>query len=121
MASDGIPRLDDLGDVAGRRVLVRCDFNVPLDRSGEQPTIIDDFRIRAALPTIEWLTSRGASASQSRRTAVADIDLPRPREKGCKSTNRSGGTDSGLDCGRGKRSLSSSPGTAMPRARGISR
>lgn len=61
MASDGIPRLDDLGDVAGRRVLVRCDFNVPLDRSGEQPTIIDDFRIRAALPTIEWLTSRGAS------------------------------------------------------------
>ncbi len=33
MASDGIPRLDDLGDVSGRRVLVRCDFNVPLDRS----------------------------------------------------------------------------------------
>lgn len=61
MASDGIPRLDDLGDVAGRRVLVRCDFNVPLDRSGERPVISDDFRIRAALPTIEWLTSRGAS------------------------------------------------------------
>jgi len=51
-----IPTLADLGDVAGKRVLVRTDFNVPLDGS----TITDDFRIRAALPTIEWLTSRGA-------------------------------------------------------------
>lgn len=51
-----IPTLDDLGDVSGRRVLVRTDFNVPLD--GDR--ITDDFRIRAALPTIEWLTSRGA-------------------------------------------------------------
>ncbi|MEY2417014.1 MAG: phosphoglycerate kinase [Ilumatobacteraceae bacterium] len=51
-----IPTLTDLGDVAGKRVLVRTDFNVPID-NGE---IVDDFRIRAALPTIEWLTSRGA-------------------------------------------------------------
>ena len=51
-----IPTLADLGDVSGRRVLVRTDFNVPL----EHGVITDDFRIRAALPTIEWLTSRGA-------------------------------------------------------------
>ncbi|CAB4890069.1 unannotated protein [freshwater metagenome] len=52
-----IPVLDDLGDVRGKRVLVRTDFNVPMD-NGE---ITDDFRIRAALPTINWLTERGAS------------------------------------------------------------
>ncbi len=52
-----IPVLDDLGDVSGKRVLVRTDFNVPMD-NGE---ITDDFRIRAALPTITWLTERGAS------------------------------------------------------------
>ncbi|MEM8905807.1 MAG: phosphoglycerate kinase [Actinomycetota bacterium] len=53
----GIPQLEDLGDLAGKRVLVRCDFNVPL-RDGE---IIDDLRIRAAIPTLEWLVEQGAS------------------------------------------------------------
>ncbi len=52
-----VPLLEDLGDVSGKRVLVRTDFNVPME-DGE---IVDDFRIRAALPTIEWLTGRGAS------------------------------------------------------------
>jgi phosphoglycerate kinase len=57
-----IPTLEDLGDVDGKRVLVRTDFNVPLDRHDDGSVdITDDFRIRAALPTIEWLTSRGAS------------------------------------------------------------
>jgi phosphoglycerate kinase len=58
---NGIPTLEDLGDVAGKRVLVRTDFNVPLNYDGDTITIADDFRIRAALPTIEWLTERGAN------------------------------------------------------------
>ena len=63
-----IPVLDDLGDVRGKRVLVRTDFNVPMS-DGE---ISDDFRIRAALPTINWLTERGA-------TVVCASHLGRPK------------------------------------------
>jgi phosphoglycerate kinase len=48
--------IDDLGDVRGRRVLVRADLNVPLDGR----TITDDGRIRASLPTIRTLAGRGA-------------------------------------------------------------
>jgi phosphoglycerate kinase len=55
-----VPTLEDLGDVSGKRVLVRTDFNVPMEGPDDQRVITDDFRIRAALPTIEWLTSRGA-------------------------------------------------------------
>ena len=55
-----VPALEDLGDVAGKRVLVRTDFNVPMEGPDDRRVITDDFRIRAALPTIEWLTSRGA-------------------------------------------------------------
>jgi phosphoglycerate kinase len=55
-----VPTLEDLGDVSGKRVLVRTDFNVPMEGPDDARVITDDFRIRAALPTIEWLTSRGA-------------------------------------------------------------
>lgn len=64
----GVPVLEDLPSVDGRSVLVRCDFNVPL-RDGE---IADDHRIRAALPTLEWLTSRGAKV-----TAVTHLGRPK--------------------------------------------
>lgn len=56
-----VPVLEDLGDVTGKRVLVRTDFNVPMHGLPDEREISDDFRIRAALPTIEWLTSRGAN------------------------------------------------------------
>ena len=48
--------VSDLGDLAGKRVLIRCDFNVPLDGT----TITDDGRIRAALPTLSALLNAGA-------------------------------------------------------------
>lgn len=55
----GVPELEDLGDVSGKSVLLRADFNVPLDGS----RITDDLRIRAALPTINWLQDNGASVT----------------------------------------------------------
>ncbi|WP_413449971.1 phosphoglycerate kinase [Georgenia phoenicis] len=48
--------IDTLGDLRGKRVLVRSDFNVPLDGT----TITDDGRIRAALPTLNALLDAGA-------------------------------------------------------------
>lgn len=63
-----VPQLEDLGDVAGKQVLLRADFNVPLD--GDR--ITDDLRIRAALPTIEWLQQRGAKV-----TACSHLGRPK--------------------------------------------
>ena len=55
-----VPRLEDLGQLEGRSVLVRVDFNVPLTNGTE---IADDLRIRAALPTLRWLLARGAAVT----------------------------------------------------------
>ena len=64
--------LDDL-DVAGRTVLVRADFNVPLaDGTDGAKVITDDGRIRAALPTLTYLRDAGAKV-----VVVAHLGRPK--------------------------------------------
>ncbi|MGI9022107.1 MAG: phosphoglycerate kinase [Acidimicrobiales bacterium] len=65
-----LPALEDLPDPKGKRVLMRVDFNVPISDGG----IDDDMRIKAALPTIEWLVEHGASVD-------ACAHLGRPKGK----------------------------------------
>jgi phosphoglycerate kinase len=52
----GFQTLDDLGDVSGKRVLVRVDLNVPM----EEGKVSDDSRLRATLPTVAELADKGA-------------------------------------------------------------
>jgi phosphoglycerate kinase len=61
--------IDQLGDLRGKRVLVRSDFNVPLDGT----TITDDGRIVAALPTLKKLLDAGA-----RVVVTAHLGRPKP-------------------------------------------
>jgi phosphoglycerate kinase len=62
--------LDDLGDLEGRKVFVRVDFNVPMQGGA----ITDDARIRAALPTLHELRGRGAKL-------VLASHLGRPKDR----------------------------------------
>src|SRR4051812_12441202 len=70
--------IDDLGDVRGRRVLVRSDLNVPVESSADGATITDDGRIRASVPTIRRLADAGA-----RVVVVAHLGRPKgaPEER----------------------------------------
>jgi phosphoglycerate kinase len=64
--------LEDLGDVAGKRIVVRVDFNVPL----QDDRITDDARIQAALPTLRELRDRGAKL-----VLLAHLGRPKGRDE----------------------------------------
>lgn len=85
--------------VAGLRVLMRCDFNVPLGKGG---VVVDDFRIRSTLPTIEYILEKGGklvlmthlgdpdgksvrslSTSKIRERVAELLDAPVARAKDC--------------------------------------
>jgi phosphoglycerate kinase len=63
---------DQLGDLRGKRVLVRSDLNVPLDGPDEDRVITDDGRVRASVPTIRELSDAGA-----RVVVVAHLGRPK--------------------------------------------
>jgi phosphoglycerate kinase len=56
-----LPSIDTWGDLTGKRVLVRVDFNAPVAEIDGVLTVTDDFRLRAALPLFSTLLERGAS------------------------------------------------------------
>jgi phosphoglycerate kinase len=67
-----LPRVQDLGDIAGKRVLLRSDLNVPLDGPDDARVITDDGRIRASVPQIRALLDAGA-----RVTVCAHLGRPK--------------------------------------------
>jgi phosphoglycerate kinase len=69
--SQALPSYDRWGSLEGKRILVRVDFNAPVAEVNGRLEVTDDFRIRAALPLLEELLSRGA-------TVVACTHFGRP-------------------------------------------
>ena len=72
MASALDDLVEQLGDVRGKRVLVRSDLNVPLDGTEDHRRITDDGRVRASVPTIRALSEAGA-----RVVVVAHLGRPK--------------------------------------------
>lgn len=75
MSGGGLPAMkgiDALGDLRGKRVLVRSDLNVPLDQQADGAVITDDGRVRASVPTIRDLADAGA-----RVVVVAHLGRPK--------------------------------------------
>jgi phosphoglycerate kinase len=70
--SDSDNGIESLGDLRGKRVLVRSDLNVPLDGPADNRAITDDGRIRASVPTISRLAEGGA-----RVVVVAHLGRPK--------------------------------------------
>ena len=67
-----LPVLEDLPPVAGKRVLVRTDFNAPISTAPDGTRVVaDDFRLVACVPTLTWLVEHGA-------TVVCCTHLGRP-------------------------------------------
>lgn len=72
-----VPILEDLlsleGNLEGKKVLLRVDYNVPLaDRPDGTRVVVDDYRIRMTLPTIQWLLDHGAKV-----TACSHLGRPK--------------------------------------------
>ena len=70
-----LPELEDLRPVGGKRVLVRCDFNVPL--TGD--VITDDLRIRLPIETLVWLLADGAE----KLTVCSHLGRPKGKPDPC--------------------------------------
>jgi phosphoglycerate kinase len=71
--------IDDLGDLKGKKVLVRVDFNVPLDK--KTGDVKNDRRIRGALPTIRKLLGAGASVVAMSHLGRPEKATPEERKK----------------------------------------
>ena len=105
----------DLG-VKGRRVLVRVDFNVPIEEIDGKIRITDDTRVRESLPTIELLRAKGAKVvclliSVVRRANPIEIFA----EAGCRSLGPNDSAASKFFSARGDRPERRSPFQSLAR------